>query len=200
VALSSVTSGTTSSSYSWSGISLGAEASNREIVVVVSSRGVTSGTTPTATIVGSAMTRDVVGWRISGGEGVQVAVFRLAVPTGSTATFSVTFNDSATSAAATFYRMVGRVAAPSLTSTGSVDGQISESVSVPSGGAAVIGFVTTNAGTAGHTWSGATEVFDSATASATHSSAIKTGATGTVVATKSSNSDGSALAAAGYGP
>lgn len=178
--------------YSFASTALGADASDREIVVCVHAQKASGLALPSSvTLAGNAMTLDA-GAAAAGK--IAAGIYRLAYPTGATATVAVTFASAPGSCAITVYRMTGRTMAVSgLTNTGTTSATI-ESV-VHHGGSTMICGATEN-GTP--TLSGWSADQTGSNGFAAYRTGIKTGAGGTISIT-TAGSTAASLASAAYG-
>lgn len=180
------------SSYTFSGLSLGAAASDRRIIVSAHSResgaGVTSLTT--AVTIGGVSAAKIVEQTIldSPGSNVSsgVALWWAAVPTGATGDVVVTYDGSQLRGAVSVYRLTGAEGTVADTATDSVDGgnSVSTTLLVPT--TAVHAGVVSVAGAGGTAaWTGPTEDAEGlvdgtlySTASGTSTTATMTPSTG----------------------
>lgn len=154
--------GSSSATHSYTGVALGAAASDREIfVVIVASRGASLNTTISSATIGGETATIATPTTISGGVGgSQVFLFHAQVPTGTTGDIAVTFANNAGVKGFGVYRVVGRAVSGAAVSdfafaqnTGTSTTQAVTGVDVPAGGAAIFG---TYMDTLGRTVTGAT--------------------------------------------
>lgn len=154
--------GANGTSFTYAGVSLGAEASDREIfVVIVASRGGSLNTTISSATIGGVAATIATPTTISGGVGgAQVFMFHAQAPTGTTGTIAVTFAHNVGVKGLGVYRVNGRAVAGAAASdfafaqnTGTSTTQNVTGVDVPAGGAALLG---TYMDTSGRTVTGAT--------------------------------------------
>lgn len=186
----------------WTGVSVGAAAADRIVVLnVTSSRNAGIANIVSATCNGNAMTAIQTQQSL----GVEAArQFMIELPTGTTADFVVTFSVSLVTGQvyASGYRVTGALPTPAdsggdtSTDMDATD-PLSVSVTIPPGGAfiAVSGHAGTTAGQ--RTWANATEDYDSAAggANATQSGAHSmTAGSPTITCTGSTNGEDGALA------
>ena len=106
--LTSVTSGSTvttnASSFSFTSVTFGGAASDRQIFVVISSRHLTTGENPTGVTIGGVTAVQVAGGTNSA---EAMSIWRAAVPTGTTGTVAVTYTNIAMNCAISVYRATG---------------------------------------------------------------------------------------------
>ena len=201
--------------YTFSGMELGAAHSNRKIVVhVVMSDGSAGTTISTLTIGGisAAVVSDGVTNASADGAGASTSLsaqWMAAVPTGTTGDIVVTFSAESNNCAITVYRLINAATtafhvATDITADGS--NAVSASLNIPGFGVA-IGSVRWqgNGATRTTTWDGLTEnVDETIEATSTYSSASKYFATGqsglTITATASGTLDLEALVLASFRP
>lgn len=180
------------SSYTFSGLSLGAAASDRRIIVSAHSRESSAGVTslPTAVTIGGVSAAKIVEQTIldSPGSNVSsgVALWWAAVPTGATGDVVVTYDGSQLRGAVSVYRLTGAEGTVADTATDSVDGgnSVSTTLLVPT--TAVHAGVVSVAGAGGTAaWTGPTEDAEGlvdgtlySTASGTSTTATMTPSTG----------------------
>ena len=184
----------------FSSVSLGAAAADREIVVAISLSGVNTNFIGSVTIGGVSATRDV-GYTTN--QAAVADIGRAAVPTGTTGNIVITLNTH--NGVQTFnrwsigvYRLTGRAvanAAPFDTAGPSAgNGGITVNLDVEAGG--VIIAAGRNAGTA--TWSGLTEDYNAFDARRSASATFVSGETNHAVTLDSDASNDARVSAASY--
>jgi hypothetical protein len=182
----------TQTTYTFASTAVGTAAADREIVVCVhAQKGSTAALPSGVTLGGTSMTMD--GGTTAGGT-IVAAIYRLAFPTGTTATLAVTFSSGPGSCAVTVYRMTGRTLPPSVaTSTGTSSASHSAAVHV-SGSTMICG--ATEDGTLSP--SGFSADQSTGNSFAEYCTGIKTGAGGTISVT-TAGSSAAALVSVAYG-
>lgn len=144
---------TDTTAYTFAGKSIGAADSNRRIIIAVAGSSVTAGRTiSSVTVGGLTATGDVTATSTGFGTNIS-ALYRVVVPTGTTADVVVTFSGSMRHCGISVYRLINAGAvfntATDITIGGSND--LSASINIPGGGCA-IGSVIGNGSAAVRTW------------------------------------------------
>jgi hypothetical protein len=185
----------TQSSYTWSGVSFGAAAANRVIVVAFGTRdGGSSLTFPSCTIGGISATLAVATNNTTGGNMSMAGIFYATVPTGTTGDIVLTFNETTLRARIGTYRATGvsSVNIDAQTTTGTTT---TFTVTGASGCALVA--TALSASNTSYTWSGANEDYDGAVGTSTSSGGSSTsGTAGANVITATAVATGSTAGAA----
>lgn len=159
--LTSASTDTDASVYTFSSLTLGEPAPDRQIIVGFYSRANAARSISSVTVNGApAIAVSVANNTAQGSDAV--AIYQASVPWGTTGDVVITYSGTMLRGAVGIYRLVG--AQPNARSTGtsltSSSGVFTTTLAVPAGGGAVgiCGVVTSNP--ASMTWSGATEVFE----------------------------------------
>lgn len=185
------TSNTTTVNYG--SLAIGAADTNRIVVVAIASRMATVNTISSVTIGGVAATL-VSGTvaQIGGTNGANSAIYQAAVPTGTTATVSVTYGAAAVRSAVSVYRLItGTPAATSSNNANNTSASIGGAVTVPASGGG-IALYWNQAGSVTVTWTNASEPEDYIVAPAGPStlSTSKISGTGALTVTAAPSSSG----------
>lgn len=193
-------------SHNFGSLSIGAADSARHVIFSVS--GVAAGTGGLqwtgATINGNAMTEVVAADDgIGSGNSAACAIYIYALATGTTAAFVATSSATVVDASYSIYRMVNGIAVPTAIAT-DADSTLSQSLTIPSGGAG-LGVAHGNATSVGNaTWTGLTENadFDTLNANNRHTAASSTtaGAATRSVAFAVSPTQAASMALAAFQP
>jgi hypothetical protein len=128
-----------STTVNYGSLAIGAADTNRIVVVAIASRMTTVNTISSVTIGGVPATL-VSGTlaQIGGTNGSSSAIYQAAVPTGTTATVSVTYGAAAVRSAVSVYRLItGTPTATSSNNANNVSTSIGGAVTVPSGGGGI---------------------------------------------------------------
>lgn len=158
-------SGSNTNQYTFAGLSIGTEAADRLVVVVVSAcdDSANAGEAPTG-ITCNGVAMDIhVSAAGTGANESSVAIATLLVPTGTTATFVVTYPDNRTRAGIAVFTLTGyNSATPAATASTTADATTSASLAM-NVGAKQVGLVVSAASTTSNlscSWSHGTEQFD----------------------------------------
>jgi hypothetical protein len=190
--------------HTFTGLSIGAAAADRVIVFCVTTD--TADGDPTACTIDfgsgdTAMTAGTLASSAAGTNDVNARTFRLAVPSGTTATFKVTTADSlgfSGEIRGTVYSVTGGEYSSQGTDVSSdmdaTDPLTTGSITIPTGGG-FIAVAACSADTVGKTWANATEDIDVDAGGYRHTTATRTTAgTVTVTCTGGTNGERGALA------
>ncbi len=196
------------SSYSFSSLSIGAAAGDRQIIVSVEARSQNSVpyTVSTVTVGGISATKICGADATNGVTELRPELWLASVPTGTTGTVAVTFSASVLQCGVGVWRMTGAATSASATATDAGTGGSyvpSKSLAIPAGGVAV-GIAASSGAAGSFTWTSLTEDFDEQSgATATHSGASLAsagGSTPTITATASGSNDVIGMALASFAP
>ncbi len=163
--------GTTQSTYTFSGVSIGAADANRYVVVGLALRAAGNRTISSVTIGGVTATSAVDLDGDAGGNTTRAALFIAAVPTGTTADVVMTLSGSAARAAVVAWRLVNANPTANDTDTSSSDPSGS-TLNIPAGGVG-IGFGASHNGTS-VSWTNLVEDVDSVESGMVYSGAHNT--------------------------
>lgn len=157
-----------SGTYSEVGASIGAAAADRLVAIVVNGFNLTSlDGIDSVTIGGVAATAAIERLRNFGGSGLGMfsSIYWAAVPTGTTATITLTFTGDDIEGTVAVYRITGANTTSPIAATGGNDvasGSVSASVTPGNGTATLAGALAGfNSGASSSSWTNATEDFDS---------------------------------------
>ena len=140
--------------YTFSGHAIGTAADNRQVVVAVVSGSNASRTINSVSVGGTALTEII---EALGGTVLPIALYAGAIPTGATADIVVTMSGSEDALQVGVWAMYGAAVGASATATNE-DTPPAAAIAIPGGGVAI--GASNNVGTAGVTWTGATERYD----------------------------------------
>jgi hypothetical protein len=148
------------STYTFSGVSIGAEASDRVIIAAVYSRANASVVEPTLTVAGISASAIVASADGSATPGYQrCTLFAVSVPTGTTGNIVATFSGTQSRCAVDLFRMTGTSVTAYDTATSTSDPSTLD-VDVQAGGCIVAASLNYLSGGSSATWSGVTESTD----------------------------------------
>jgi len=162
--LSQYADGTNLTTYTFSGKSLGAEASDRYIACTVNGRSSDGGARTISSVTIGGVTATAAG-SIVANSGSHCAIYIAAVPTGATGDIVVTWSSTMGDCTVALHRATGVSSTTPTSYVTDTTTALSQSINVNAGGFAV-GISTTDDGAATATWSGITERFDDATGGA----------------------------------
>jgi hypothetical protein len=163
--------------YTFSSQSIGAAASDRDVIVfIMGGAGATTPTISSVTIGGNAATLDVQTNQDSGSQGAACGIARLRVTSGTTATIAVTFSSGALNCFIAVYRLTGHVSGTPFATGSDVTDPINISINVPAGGVAVSGVALfRGGGTGDNVWTGLTEDVDASLSETTYDAGAASG-------------------------
>lgn len=156
--LTSTSSSSNSSSYTFNGVSFGAEDDNRYIAVLVLCTGGSSGKTLSCTIGGVSATTNITGRQ--SGESYLVGIAFASVPTGTSGTVVANVGVSSNRMVIGVWRIIAETLALGTPVMSWVDGGTNAEVTVTVPSFAIVGATHQNISTSGFTFTNATERFD----------------------------------------